>query len=82
MRGGSASMPALLTAFSEEGDHRKEESAENSAAKDQLRSAHISHSAQSPSLKHQRVRRIERKKANAKPMTEGKQWDENYFLEP
>jgi len=32
------------------------------------------------SLQH--VRRVERRKANAKPMSEGKLWDEkNYFLE-
>lgn len=49
MRGGSAFMPALLTAFSEDGDYRKEENAENSDAKEQLRSEHISHSAQSTS---------------------------------
>lgn len=31
---------------------------------------------------HQHVRRVERRKANAKPMSEGKLWDEkNYFLE-
>ena len=75
---------SLLTAFSEEGNYRKEENAANSDAKEWLRST----SATVPKVHLGLLRsqhhfiRVERRKANAKPMSEGKLWDEkNYFLE-